>query len=74
METPVELKVRFGDAKLTGNQLLRLKVGDVILLDTDTDELLEVTLAGVTKFWGVSGTVKGNMALQIIKEEEPKYT
>ncbi|MDL2316707.1 flagellar motor switch protein FliM [Desulfovibrio sp. OttesenSCG-928-A18] len=74
METPVELKVRFGNAKLTGNQLLRLKAGDVILLDTDTDELLEVTMAGVTKFWGVSGTVKGNMALQIIKEEDPKYT
>ena len=74
LETPVEMKVRFGNARLTGNQLVRLKVGDVILLDTDTDELLEVALAGVTKFWGVSGTVKGNMALQIIKEEEPKYT
>ena len=74
LETPVELKVHFGDAKLTGNQLVKLKVGDVILLDTDTDELLEVTMAGVTKFWGVSGTVKGNMAIQIIKEEDPKYT
>ena len=74
LETPVEMKVRFGNARLTGNQLVRLKVGDVILLDTDTDELLEVALAGVTKFWGVSGTVKGNMALQIIKEEDPKYT
>lgn len=74
LETPVELKVHFGDAKLTGNQLMKLKVGDVILLDTDTDELLEVTMAGVTKFWGVSGTVKGNMAIQIIREEDPKYT
>ena len=72
LETPVELKVHLGDAKLTGNQLLRLKVGDVILLDTDTDELLEVTMAGVTKFWAVTGAVKGNMAIQIIKEEEPK--
>lgn len=74
LETPVELKVNLGEAHLTGNQLMRLKVGDVILLNTDTDELLEVTMAGVTKFWGVCGTVKGNMALQIIKEEEPKYT
>ncbi|MDR1359905.1 MAG: flagellar motor switch protein FliM, partial [Deltaproteobacteria bacterium] len=74
LETPVEMRVRFGDARLTGNQLMRLKVGDVILLDTDTDELLEATMAGVTKFWGISGIVKGNMALQIIKEEEPKYT
>ncbi len=72
LETPVDLKVHFGNARLTGNQLVRMKVGDVILLDTDTDELLEVTLAGVTKFWGISGTVKGNMAFQIIKEEEPK--
>ena len=72
LETPVELKVHFGDTKLSGNQLLRLKVGDVILLNTDTDELLEVTMAGVTKFWAVTGSVKGNRAIQIIKEEEPK--
>jgi flagellar motor switch protein FliM len=37
LETSVEMKVHFGDAQLTGNQLVRLKVGDVILLDTDTD-------------------------------------
>ncbi len=74
METPVDLKVHFGSAKLTGNQLVRLKEGDVIMLDTDADELLEVTLAGVSKFWGACGTVKGNMAIQVIKEEVPKYT
>ena len=72
LETPVDLKVHFGDTKLSGNQLLRLKVGDVILLNTDTDELLEVTMAGVTKFWAVTGSVKGNRAIQIIKKEEPK--
>jgi flagellar motor switch protein FliM len=74
LETPVELKVHFGDAQLTGNQLMRLKVGDVILLDTDMEQLLPVTAAGVTKFWGACGSVKGNMAVQIIKEEEPNYT
>jgi flagellar motor switch protein FliM len=74
METPVELKVRFGDTQITGNQLLRLKIGDVILLDTDTDDLLEITVAGVNKFWGISGTVKGSKAFQIIREEESKYT
>ncbi len=74
METPVELKVHFGNAQITGNQLLKLRVGDVIMLDTDTDELLEVTLAGVSKYWGICGTVKGNKAFQIIKEEDPKMT
>ena len=74
METPVELKVRFGDTHITGNQLLQLRIGDVILLDTDTDDLLEITVAGVSKFWGICGTVKGSKAFQIIREEEPKYT
>lgn len=73
METPVELKVHFGDAQITGNQLLRLRVGDVLLLDTDVDALLECTVAGVKKFAGICGTVKGNKAFQIIKEEEPRY-
>ena len=74
LETPVELKSRFGDSSITGNQLMRLKEGDVILLDTDTDALLECTVAGVRKFWGICGTLKGNKAFQIVKEEEPRYT
>ena len=74
METPVELKIRFGDSSITGNQLMRLKEGDVILLDTDMDALLECTVAGVRKFWGICGTLKGNKAFQIVKEEEPHYT
>lgn len=74
METPVELRVHFGNAKLTGNQLLRLKVGDVIMLDKDVEELLGVDLAGVRKFWAVPGTVKSNRAVQIIREEEPRFT
>ena len=72
LETPVEMKVRFGETSITGNQLLRLKTGDVILLDTDTDDLLEVTVAGVIKYWAVPGTMKGNKAIQMIKEEEVK--
>ena len=73
-ETPVELKVTFGHSQITGNQLLRLKVGDVLLLDTDTDDMLECTVAGVPKYHGVSGTCRGNKAFQIITEEEPKHT
>lgn len=72
METPVELKVDFGEAKITGNQLLRLRVGDVIMLDTDMDDLLDCTVANVPKFTGVCGIVKANKAFQIITEIEPK--
>ncbi|MDR2051067.1 MAG: flagellar motor switch protein FliM [Deltaproteobacteria bacterium] len=73
LETPVELKVHFGGTHITANQMLRLKEGDVVLLDIDTDDLLRVTVGGVTKYWAVSGTVRGNKAIQIIKEEEPKH-
>jgi len=73
METPVEMRVHFGDAKLSGNQILRLKQGDVIMLDTDVDALLDVSMEGVTKFWAVPGTFKGSTAIQIIKEEEANY-
>ena len=72
LETNVKLKVNMGHAQITSNQLLRLKEGDVIVLDRDVEELLPCTVAGVTKYWGMPGTVKYNKAFQIIKEEQPQ--
>ncbi len=72
LETPVELKIHMGNSQITSNQLLRLQVGDVIVLDTDVEDMLRCTVAGVTKYWGIPGTVKANKAYQIIKEEEPQ--
>ncbi len=72
LETPIELKVQVGNTQITGNQLLRLKTGDVLVLDTDVDDLLPCTVAGVTKYWGIPGTVKFNKSFQVIKEEEPR--
>ena len=74
LETPVDLKIRMGGTQITGNQLLRLQVGDVLVLDTDIEELLPCKVAGVVKYWGIPGTVKSNKAFQIIKSEEPQYT
>jgi flagellar motor switch protein FliM len=74
METPVELKVHFGNTTITGNQLLRMRVGDVLALDTDAEDLLSCTVAGVEKYQGIAGTVKAMKAFQVIKENEPQYT
>ena len=74
LETPVEMRVHVGRTQITGNQLLRLDVGDVLVLDTDVENLLPCTVCGVTKYWGIAGTVKASKAYQIIKEEEPQYT
>jgi flagellar motor switch protein FliM len=74
METPVEMVVRFGKSLITGRQLMELQPGDILLLDTDTDDLMQAEIEGVKKFEGICGTVKGNQAFQVIKEEEPRYT
>jgi flagellar motor switch protein FliM len=73
LETPVEMLVRFGRTKVTGRQLMNLQIGDILLLDTDTDDLMEAEVEGVRKFMGICGTVKGNQAFQVIKEEEPRH-
>ena len=74
LETPVECKIHFGNTQISGTQLLRMQVGDVLVLDTDVEDLLRCTVAGVTKYYGIAGTVKSMKSFQIIKEEEPQYT
>lgn len=74
METHVEMVVRFGRSKLTGRQLLNLDIGDIVMLDTDTDDLLEAEIEGVLKYHGICGSVKANKAFQIITEEEMRTT
>ncbi|MBI4958344.1 MAG: flagellar motor switch protein FliM [Desulfovibrio sp.] len=73
METQVEVVVEFGKSHITGRQMLSLKEGDIIMLDTDVDTLLKAEVQGVKKFWGIPGNVKANKAFQIISEEEAKY-
>jgi flagellar motor switch protein FliM len=73
METPVEMVVRLGRTTISGRQLLYLQEGDIILLDTDEDELLEAEVEGVRKFQGLPGRVKGNKSFKVIKEEEIRF-
>jgi len=73
METPVEMVVRLGKTTISGRQLLYLQEGDIILLDTDEDELLEAEVEGVRKFHGLPGRVKGNKSFQVVSEEEIRY-
>ncbi|MGE4553095.1 MAG: flagellar motor switch protein FliM [Desulfovibrionaceae bacterium] len=73
IETPVELLVRLGRTTITGRQLLDLDIGDILLLNTDEDDLLEAEVEGVRKFYGLPGRVKGNKCFQVIKEEEIRF-
>ncbi|WP_461834650.1 flagellar motor switch protein FliM [Desulfothermus sp.] len=70
LETPVEVVVNLGFTQITPRQLLNLKVGDILLLDTYVDDELIAEVEGVPKFMGKPGTYKGNKALLISKEIE----
>lgn len=74
LETNVELIVKFGHTTISGNQLLRMQVGDVIVLNTDVEDMLTCTVEGVEKYQGIAGTVKAMKAFQIVNEREPSYT
>jgi flagellar motor switch protein FliM len=68
LETPVEMVVRLGRTQLSGRQLVNLRVGDILVLDTDTEDLLTAEVQGVRKFTGTPGFVKGNRAFQVLAE------
>ncbi len=73
METPVEMVVRLGNTAITSRQLLNMEIGDILLLNTDEDALIEAEVEGVKKFYGTPGRLKGNKSFQIMREEEIRY-
>lgn len=71
LETPLELVIRLGETQITARQLLDLEVGDILLLNTDQDDLLAVEIEGLPKFYGRPGQLKGNKAFIIEQQAEP---
>lgn len=64
-EASVEVVVEMGQTTLTGGEILKINIGDVIALDTDTDDEMMVFVEGIPKFKGKPGVIKGNKALKI---------
>jgi flagellar motor switch protein FliM len=73
LDISVELVVRLGKTQLTPRQLVSLQEGDILLLDTDEDDSLEAWVEGVKKYQVMPGRVKGNKAVQVVEELEPRY-
>ncbi|MCX7613590.1 MAG: flagellar motor switch protein FliM [Caldimicrobium sp.] len=61
----VTLKVLLSKGQITLEDLLRLEIGDVILLDKKADEPVEVLIEDVPKMSGKLGVYKRHMALRI---------
>lgn len=61
----VPLVVELGNTEITGKDILRLKPGDVILLDQYSTEDLGIYVEGHLKFVGHAGRCRGNQAVQV---------
>ncbi|GEM_PF-7124598 len=64
----VSLDVRLGSTVLTGTQLSKLNIGDVIVLDTRIEEDLSVYVEGKRKFFAQPGTMGSNLGVRITRK------
>jgi len=61
----VELKVKLGQTKIELNDLLHLRIGDVICTQKNVNTPLLVSVEGIPKYWAKPGAYKGYTAIQI---------
>ncbi len=66
-EIPVTVTGRLGDARVTVQDVLDMKVSDVIILNQRVDEDINILIEGTQKFKGRFGVYKGSYALKITK-------
>lgn len=70
LETSVNMNVNLGQSEITLNDLMGLKVGDVIPLDQDTTGEFDVLVEGVSKFKAYYGIHHGSVAVQVTRTIE----
>jgi flagellar motor switch protein FliM len=73
METKAELSVELARGQLSADQLLKMKVGDVLTLETNPSEEAVIKIEGTPKYYGQVGSFRGNRAAsvsRIISEED----
>lgn len=65
-DTEVAMSVELGTAELTAREVLKLKVGDLITIETRADDPLGVSIEGIRLMTGVPGVSRGNNAVRVI--------
>ncbi len=68
VDTDVDLLVQMGETQITLDELMKLKVGDVIPLDQDVTGELNVQVEGTRKFKAYYGISHGNVAVQLTRK------
>ena len=64
-ETELNISVELGRTQMSMRQLLDLKLGDVVPLQTDASAEIAVAVEGVTRFRGLFGASRGSQAVQV---------
>jgi flagellar motor switch protein FliM len=64
-ELKVNVSCSFGHSRITGRELLKMKVDDVIVLDQRPEDPVIVRVEGIPKFTGYLGALRQNKAIRI---------
>jgi len=70
MDTSINMLVNLGQTEISLNELMKLKIGDVIPLDQDATGEFDIEVEEVKKFKGYYGINHGNVAMQITRAVE----
>lgn len=57
---------------MTLDEMLKLKIGDVLMLNTDMSEEMFIEVGGLPKYMGVAGVVNGKRAIRITQVVKPE--
>lgn len=67
LETELDIRVKLGESEITLQELMGLKIGDVIPLDQDATGEFDVLVENVKKFKAYHGIHHGSVAVQITR-------
>jgi flagellar motor switch protein FliM len=67
MDTPVNLIAELGQTTYTVRNLLKLKLDDVLQLNTGPQDPITLNVCGIPKYQGFAGKISGNRAVEITK-------
>ncbi|MCW8849364.1 MAG: flagellar motor switch protein FliM [Melioribacteraceae bacterium] len=71
-KTELSLEVEFGTSYITFNQMMKLKIGDVIKMNKKIGEEIKVSVEKKHMFNGISGVVNNHKAVKITKRVDKR--
>ena len=71
-EAEVSMVVELGRTMITGEDIMNLTIGDIIMLRHDVREPLDIQVEGVPKFKVFAGASRGQKAVRVVGDIPPK--